>query len=97
MLSLPENRDIGEMKPLSSIDDLLNPSAVNEVTHDIDSDQVDTQGMQPNSSPSNHCNICSNSQPVPNISVLMPSNVQIHRQGLLNDTKICKETKKCSI
>ena len=37
------------MKPLSNIDDSLNPSAVNEVTHDIDSNHIDAQWLQPNS------------------------------------------------
>ena len=41
------------MKLLSSIDDSFKPSAVNEVTHNIDSDQVDAQCMEPNSSLSN--------------------------------------------
>ena len=48
------------MKPLSSIDDSFNPSTVNELTHHIDSDQVDTQWIQPDSSPSNECKIHSN-------------------------------------
>ena len=81
------------MKPLSNTNDSLKPSAVNEVTHDINSNCVDAQWTQPNSSMSTSCKVHSNSQPVPKTSVLMPSNVQIHRQVPLNDTKNLKETK----
>ena len=66
------------MKLLSNIDDFLNPPAVNEVTHDIKSDHIDAQWMQPNSSLSTKCKICRNSWHVPQTSVLMPSNVQIN-------------------
>ena len=85
------------MKPLNNIDESLNPSAVNEVTHDIDSDHVDAQWMPPYRVPSTQCKICWNSLPVPKPSVLMPSNLQIHRQVLLNDAIISKETKNCSL
>ena len=50
---LHTNWHIGEMKPLSSIDDSSKPSAVNEVTDDIDSNHVDAKWMQCNSSPYN--------------------------------------------
>ena len=81
------------MKPLNNIADSLNPSAVNEVTHDIKSNHVDVQWTQPDSYPSTLCKTCSNSWPVLKISVLMPSIAQIHRQVLLNDAKFSKETK----
>ena len=42
-VSWQKNRHFGEMKLLSNTDDSLNPSAVNEVTHDINSDHVDAQ------------------------------------------------------
>ena len=42
---LPQNRHLGEMKPLSDIDDSLKPLVVNEGTHAIDSDHVNTQCM----------------------------------------------------
>ena len=90
---LSKNWYIGEIKLLISTDDSLNPLAVNEATHDIKSNHVDAQWMQPDSSPSKHCIICSNLQPVPKTSVLMPNNVQIHRQVSINDEKISKETK----
>ena len=90
---LAKTLHIGEMKLLSNIDDTLNPPAVSEVTHDINSDHIETQWMQPNSYSSNPCKICSNSQPILTMSVLMPSTVQVHRQVLLNDKKISKETK----
>ena len=81
------------MKLLSNSDDYLNPSAVNEVTHDINSDHADAQWTQPNSYPYTPCKIHCNSWPVPKMSVLMLTNVQIHRQLLLNDAKIANETK----
>ena len=80
------------MKLLSSIDDPLKPSAVYEVTHDIDFDHVDAQWMQLNSSLSSQCKIHSNLLSVPKTSILIPGNVQIHKQVLLNDAKISKET-----
>ena len=89
--SSDDNWHLGEMKLISSIDDSFKPSAVNEVTHDIDSDHVDAQWAQPDSSPSNQCKIHRNSWPVPKI--VMPSNVQIHRQVVLNDAKVLKEMK----
>ena len=49
--------------------------------------------MQPDSCLSNNYKIHSNSQPVLKTSVLMPSNVKIHRQVLLNDAKSSKEIK----
>ena len=48
--------------------------------------------MQPDSSLYNQCITLSNSKPVPGTSVLMPHNVQKHRQVPLSDTKISKET-----
>ena len=58
---LPKKHHLGEMKLLSSIADPLKPSAVNEVTYDIDSNNVDAQWMQPDSSPYNQCKTHSNS------------------------------------
>ena len=91
---LPKNWCIGEMKPLSNVDDSLNPAAVNKFTHDINSDHANTQWTQPHGSPSTPCKIYSNSQSVLKTSVLIPSNVQINRQVPLNDAKVSKETKK---
>ena len=48
-LSCQKNWHIGEMKLLSNIDDSLNPPAVNEVTHDINSNHIDAQWTQPDS------------------------------------------------
>ena len=81
------------MKQLSSIDGPLKPLVVNEVIYAIDSNYVDAQLMQPDSSLYNQCRTPRNSQPVPKTSVFMPGNVQIYRQVLLSDTKISKETK----
>ena len=78
------------MKLISSTNDTFKPSAVNDVTHDIDSDHVDAQWMQPNSSPSSQCKINSNSWPVPKTSIFMLSNVQIQSQVPLNDAEILK-------
>ena len=49
------------MKLLSNTVISLGPSAVNEVTHDIESDHVDAQLTQPDSSSSPQCKIQSNS------------------------------------
>ena len=46
---LPRNWHIDEMKPLSNVDDSLNPPAVNKVTHEINSNNIDEQWMQPDS------------------------------------------------
>ena len=80
------------MKLLSNSDDFLNLSAINEVPHDINSDNVDVQGTQPNSYTSTPCKSCSNLQTVPKTLVLIPRSVQIHRQALLKE-----ETKNHSI
>ena len=90
---LPKNWHIGEMKLLSNHGYSLNPPAVNKVTHDINSNYIDAQGMQPESYSFPLCKIHSNSQPMPKTSVLMANNVQIHRQVPLNNAKISKETK----
>ena len=81
------------MKLLSSIDVTLNPSAVNEVTYNINFDHIDTQWMQPDNSLHNQCKTHSNLLSVPKTSILMPGNVQIHRQVSLSDVKISKEIK----
>ena len=81
------------MKPLSNIDDTLNPLVVSEVTYTIDSDHVDAHLKQPDNPPYNWCITPGNSQPIPRTSILMPGNVQIHRQVLLSDTKFSKEAK----
>ena len=86
------------MKLLHNIGDSLNPQAVNEVTYDINdmtNGYVNAQWTcNLNSYSSTPCKICSNLWPIPKISVLMPSNVWIHRQVLLNDAqKFQKETK----
>ena len=72
---LPNTQHIGEMKPLNIIDDSLNPPAVNEVTHEINSDHIDAQWIQPNSHSFPSCKIYSNSQPMPKSSIIMPGNV----------------------
>ena len=81
------------MKPLSSTDDPFKPLVVNEVSYTIDSDHVDAQWTQPDSCLYNQHRTSSNSQPVPKTSILMPGNVQIHRQVPLSDAKNSKETK----
>ena len=43
---LPKHRHLGEMKPLSNIDDPLEPLMINEAMYAIDSEQVDMQCMQ---------------------------------------------------
>ena len=83
----------GEMKPLSNTDDPLNPSAVNEVTHDISCNHVDSQQTQPDSYPSTSSKIHRNFWYIPKSLVLMLCNFQIHRQVPLSDAKISKETK----
>ena len=79
------------MKPLSNIDDSFNLSAVSEVTHDISSDHVDAKWTQPDIYLSTLCKIYSNSWPVLKTLVLMPSNVQMHRQVPLKDTNFQKK------
>ena len=81
------------MKPLSYIDDSWHPPSVNEVTHDISSNHIDAQCTQPDRYPSNSCKIHSNLQPIPDTSVLIPSNLQIHRQVPLSNAKFSKEIK----
>ena len=60
-VTLQRNQHIGEMKPLSNSNDPLNSPVVNEVTHDIDSDCIDAQWMQPHSYSSPSCKSQSNS------------------------------------
>ena len=81
------------MKLLSNTDVPLNAPAVNEVTHDITCNCNNAQQTQPNSYLFTPCKVCSNLQPMPKPSVLMPSNVQIHRKVLIINTKISKEKK----
>ena len=81
------------MKLLSNLYDSLNAPAVNEVGHDINSDHIDAHGMQPDSYSSPSCKTHSNLEPMPKTSVLMPSNVQIHRQVPLNNAESSKDTK----
>ena len=81
------------MKPFSKNDDSYNTLPVNEVTHDVNSDHTDAQCRQTDSYASTPCEVCSNSLPMPKTSVLMLSNIQIHRQVPLNGAKISKETK----
>ena len=83
---------IGEMKPLSNIDDPVYNPAVYEVTHHVISYHINAQWTQPDSYSSTLCEVCSNSCPMPEMSVLMPSNVQIHGQVPLNNAKLSKET-----
>ena len=83
----------GEMKPLSNTDDSLHAPSVNEVTHYISSDHFDAQCTQLDSYPLTSCKIHSNTWPIPETSVLMPSNLQIHRQVQLSNANISKETK----
>ena len=81
------------MKLFSNCDNPWHPPPVNEVTHDISSDHINTQYPQPDNYPSTSCKIQSNLQPIPETSVLMPSNLQTHRQVPLSNAKISKETK----
>ena len=81
------------MKLLSNIDDSLKQLVVSEVTHATCSDHVDTQCMQSENSSYNQCRPTSDWKPVPETSVLMPGAIQIHRQVLLSDVKISKDTK----
>ena len=90
---LPEHRYLGKVKPLSTSDDLVEPLMINEVMYTTDSDQVDTQFTQ-SLTPSCHQSTSTNdSKHVAKTSILMPGVIQIHRQVLLPDAKISKETK----
>ena len=62
-------------------------------TYAIDSDRADAQWMQTDSSSDIQFRTSSNLKPVPKTSILMPTNIQIHRQVQLSDVKILKETK----
>ena len=88
---LTKNKHLGEMKPLSSIDDPLKPLGVNEVTYATDSNYVDEKWMQPDSFSYKQCRIPSNLHPVPRTSILRPGNVRLYRQVLLSDAKIQKK------
>ena len=90
---LPKNQHIGDMKLVSNSDDSWYPPSVSEVTHDISSNHIDAQYQQSDRYPSTSCKICSNSQPIAETSVLIPSNLQIHRQLPLSNARISKETK----
>ena len=64
-----------------------------EVTHDISTNHIAAQCTLLDSFSSTSCKICSNSWSIPETSLLMPSNLQIHRKVLLNNAKIVEETK----
>ena len=89
---MPKNQHIGEMILLSSSDASWHPPSVNEVIHDISSDHIDIQYSK-----TTLFKIHSNSQPILETSVLMPNNLQIHRQVPLCNAKISSETKIHSI
>ena len=84
---------MSEMKLLSYTDDSWHPPSVNEVTHDINPDTIGTIWTQLNKFPPISCEISNNLWPTSKISVLMPSNIQIHRQVPLSNVKILEETK----
>ena len=91
---LLKHRHLGEMKPLSTSDDPVEPLMINEVTHATDSNQVSRQSTQAQNSPATEVyppmtqNLCQKN------SILMPGAIQVHRQVSLTDVKISKETKK---
>ena len=88
---LPNNSHLGKINLLSSTDDPLKLLVFSEVTYTIDSNHNDAQWMQPDSSSYNQCRTSSNSKPVPKTPILMPGDVQIHRQVLLGAAKISKK------
>ena len=90
---LPKNWYIGKMILLNNSDDSWHPPSVSEVTHNISSDHTDVKYSKTDSFPPTSCKIHSNSPPIPETSVLMPSNLQVHRQVLLSNAKISSETR----
>ena len=89
-IALPK---VGEMKPISNIGNHLKPLVIREVTYAIDSDQVDTWCTQFKNYSYNQCEPTNDWKPVQKNLILMPCAIQIHRQVLLSNAKISKETK----
>ena len=87
----PQNWYIGKMTPLSQTNSSV--QHINEVTHDINPDTVSTSWTQQSIDPCTKCNMQNKPQPKIKMSVIMPSDIQVHRQVNLNNANISKETK----
>ena len=84
---LPKHWYIGKMILLNNSDDSWHPPSVSEVTHNISLDHIDVQYPKMHSFSQTSCKIHSNLRPIPETLLLMPSNLQVHRQAPLNNAK----------
>ena len=90
-LTRPKNWHIDEMNLLESSDDSWPSPSVNEVRYYISWDQFNVQYPQTDSFASKMCKVLSNSWALLETSVLIHSNLQIHRQVPLSSAKISKK------
>ena len=81
------------MTPLSCSYYSVHPTSINEVTHDIIPDTVRTSWMQQNIDPNTTCKTHKNPEPKIKSSLLMPSDIKVHRQVPINNANIWEETK----
>ena len=63
------------------------------MTHDISLDHIDVQCPKMHSFSQTPWKVHSELQPIPEISVLMPNNLQVHRQVLFSNARLSGETK----
>ena len=77
---LPKHRHLGKMKLLSTSHDPVEPMTINEVTYAIDSDQVNIQFTQTQTSSSHQSESTNDSKPVTITSILMPGAIHTYRQ-----------------
>ena len=88
---LLKNWHIGKMTPLSQINTPVHD--INKVTHDINPDIVNSGWTHQNINPNTRYKNCNGQQPKIKTSLLMPSDIQVHRQVPLNNVNISEETK----
>ena len=90
---LPKHRHLGKIKPLNTSENPVESLMINEITYEIDSDQVNSNFTQTQNSHFTQSESTNDPKPVQQTSIPMHSAIQIHRQVPLTDAKISKETK----
>ena len=88
---LPKKWHIGEMTPLNQTNSSV--QHINEVPHDINSNIVSTSWTQQSIDPQTKCKMQNKPQPKIKTSLIMPSDIQLHRQVTLINANISIETK----
>ena len=89
---LPRNRHIGKLTPLNYSNTSVDTVSINEIMHVVKTSTINADRTPLGIEKQPPCNTHENQQPLVS-SLILPSEIQVHRQVPLSDAKISETTK----